>query len=569
MDNHDRKYRTGVTPTGSLWRELGTHKYRNFNRKQTATLDIRKVHIAHLVPKETERTNASTNNPTVATQTNTIKENQGNETLLLCKETVVFNPLFHKKQGKALALFDVGSQMSFISKKLANRLNPKKTIEQEMKIAPFGMKKPRTCITTQTKLSMQTAERGVITLNANIIDYLTSEIRVVKTPVEGLFRNLTSHWKQPDLLIGVDYFFHFIDLTGIKKLDSGHMPLQSKIGPIVAGSGGIHESPNAEDDDEALKLFKRTITKQNERYQVRLPWKHSEHKLSNDYGLCIGRLKGKNLYVDSVTLSAERMDETFHKYQEMKSIFKETSMDTREFLSNNEDFNKRIPVYDQSKPNKEKFLGLKWIHSRDVIRITLKPWTGSKLTKRTILQFLASQYDPLSFLIPSMTQFKLFIQHLWKENRTWEKVLNEEEQQHWNSLIKDWPTHVIDLPRMAITSSPQTEIHVCFKCCLCSSYVLDQENKNSNSFLIYAKSRIAPIKGISVPRLELLSVLIGARTAQYVIKQLEMNESHVTLWSNSNCALYWIKNSTKLLSRFVQNRVEEIRKTKFVFAIYQ
>ncbi|VDN06496.1 unnamed protein product, partial [Onchocerca ochengi] len=37
------------------------------------------------------------------------------------------------------------------------------------------------------------------------------------------------------------------------------------------------------------------------------------------------------------------------------------------------------------------------------------------------------------------------------------------------------------------------------------------------------------------------------------------------LWSDSKCALYWIKNSTKLLPRFVQNRVEEIRKAKFVF----
>ncbi|VDN06752.1 unnamed protein product, partial [Onchocerca ochengi] len=76
-----------------------------------------------------------------------------------------------------------------------------------MKIAPFGMKKPKRCITTQTKLSVQTAERKVTTLNANIIDYLTNEIRVAKTPVEGQFRNLTSHWKQPDLLIGADYFF--------------------------------------------------------------------------------------------------------------------------------------------------------------------------------------------------------------------------------------------------------------------------------------------------------------------------------------------------------------------------
>ncbi|VDO34783.1 unnamed protein product [Onchocerca flexuosa] len=63
---------------------------------------------------------------------------------------MVFNPLLSQRQGKALALFDVGSQISFISKKLV--LNLKKTAEQETKIASFGMKKSKTCITIRTQL---------------------------------------------------------------------------------------------------------------------------------------------------------------------------------------------------------------------------------------------------------------------------------------------------------------------------------------------------------------------------------------------------------------------------------
>ncbi|MCP9257567.1 Pao retrotransposon peptidase family protein [Dirofilaria immitis] len=39
--------------------------------------------------------------------------------------------------------------------------------------------------------------------------------------------------------------------------------------------------------------------------------------------------------------------------------------------------------------------------------------------------------------------------------------------------------------------------------------------------------------------------------------------SQVILWSNSRCALHWIQNHSRLLSRFIQNRVEEIRKAKF------
>ncbi|VIO86182.1 Uncharacterized protein BM_BM17908 [Brugia malayi] len=63
--------------------------------------------------------------------------------------------------------------------------------------------------------------------------------------------------------------------------------------------------------------------------------------------------------------------------------------------------------------------------------------------------------------------------------------------------------------------------------------------------------------------LELLSVLIGVRAAQFVLKQLNLENNEVTLWTDSKCVLYWIQNYTKLLPRFVQNRIEEIRKSNF------
>uniref|UniRef100_A0A1I7VUX2 RNase H domain-containing protein n=1 Tax=Loa loa TaxID=7209 RepID=A0A1I7VUX2_LOALO len=67
---------------------------------------------------------------------------------------------------------------------------------------------------------------------------------------------------------------------------------------------------------------------------------------------------------------------------------------------------------------------------------------------------------------------------------------------------------------------------------------------------------------MSIPRLE---ILIGLRAVKFVTKQLELNGCPITLWSDSKCALYWIQNHSKLLLRFVQNQVEEIRETKIPF----
>uniref|UniRef100_A0A1I7V740 RNase H domain-containing protein n=1 Tax=Loa loa TaxID=7209 RepID=A0A1I7V740_LOALO len=117
----------------------------------------------------------------------------------------------------------------------------------------------------------------------------------------------------------------------------------------------------------------------------------------------------------------------------------------------------------------------------------------------------------------------------------------------------------------ASRTSRISRIHRCFHGSLfCSSLHAEPQKWNSaKSFLFYAKSRIAPIKGITIPKLELLSVLIGVRAAQFVVKQLNIISYHVTVWSDSKCALFWITNYTKLPPRFIQNRIEEIRNSKY------
>uniref|UniRef100_A0A1I7W063 DUF5641 domain-containing protein n=1 Tax=Loa loa TaxID=7209 RepID=A0A1I7W063_LOALO len=54
---------------------------------------------------------------------------------------------------------------------------------------------------------------------------------------------------------------------------------------------GIQEPPTADDEDQALTYYKRIILEENGRYEVRWPWKNSIQNLSDNYGLCVGRLK--------------------------------------------------------------------------------------------------------------------------------------------------------------------------------------------------------------------------------------------------------------------------------------
>ncbi|VDN51531.1 unnamed protein product [Dracunculus medinensis] len=100
--------------------------------------------------------------------------------------------------------------------------------------------------------------------------------------------------------------------------------------------------------------------------------------------------------------------------------------------------------------------------------------------------------------------FKLLLQYLWKQNK------EDEQQRH--KMIRKWPTNVIDLLRYTYLPMLLT-LHTQYRFML-STY----PSMESTSFLIYAKSRIAPIKGISIPRFELLSILIGFIDTSLFIK---------------------------------------------------
>lgn len=74
-----------------------------------------------------------------------------------------------------------------------------------------------------------------------------------------------------------------------------------------------------------------------------------------------------------------------------------------------------------------------------------------------------------------------------------------------------------------------------------------------------SKSRVAPIKKLTLPRLELMGALVAARMGNNLLKAMNMHPSQIRMWSDSMIVFQWICSSAQRWKQFVANRVTEIQ----------
>ena len=88
----------------------------------------------------------------------------------------------------------------------------------------------------------------------------------------------------------------------------------------------------------------------------------------------------------------------------------------------------------------------------------------------------------------------------------------------------------------------------------------EDSNGNMKSNIVCSKSRIAPIKHVTTPRLELCSALLLSELLEKSVKAIKLKPSAIHLWADSSIALAWINTDVARLKGFVGNRVETIQK---------
>ena len=91
------------------------------------------------------------------------------------------------------------------------------------------------------------------------------------------------------------------------------------------------------------------------------------------------------------------------------------------------------------------------------------------------------------------------------------------------------------------------------------AYFRGTSANNTSTAFVMAKTKVAPVKTQTLPRLELSAALLGANMLKYLqeIPRFLSKTCKITLWSDSQIVLSWL-TTKKQLQHYVCSRVEKI-----------
>lgn len=280
----------------------------------------------------------------------------------------------------------------------------------------------------------------------------------------------------------------------------------------------------------------------------------------------IARIITEDIFVDDLITGDDDHRQLIRICQKTSDVLQSGCFPLRKWTFNSDTYQCESVEHFIGEHSQTKTLGLGWHNTSDELYfVTNIESNYSKLTKRVMLSILSQIYDPLGLLSPVVIIPKLLLQKLWLSKIDWDTPVPLDIVNIWHNFVETLrylkDIRIIRHVRGAYTQ--YTELHIFSDASqdaygACAYIRTYSDNSEVTVRLLCAKSKVAPLKSISVPRLELCGALIGAKLYKKIVESLRLEFSKVYFWTDSTIVMGWLKMSPHLLKTFVQNRVSEI-----------
>lgn len=282
----------------------------------------------------------------------------------------------------------------------------------------------------------------------------------------------------------------------------------------------------------------------------------------------ISNLLTKQTYVDDIFGGANSLEELIKIKKELIGVFRSAGIDLDKWSANCEGIlsdSVNLSVIDAKSVKLTEAvstLGLNWDPKKDEFFVVVNQLSGSNnITKRIILSESSKLYDPLGWLAPVLILPKILMQDIWINGFDWDTELSGEFAERWLTIRQE----LIDLSHIRVprhfgdSGDSEWTLHGfsdaskrAYSACL---YFVP---KQGIPRLIVAKSRVAPVKTVSIPRLELMGAVLLADLIAWIYPSFVLPPSRVHCWCDSRNVLCWLDSVPARWGVFVANRVSKI-----------
>ena len=281
-------------------------------------------------------------------------------------------------------------------------------------------------------------------------------------------------------------------------------------------------------------------------------------------------------YVDNLLYSTESEDDAIRDARDFKALCREGGFNVVQWMSSSRRFLATVAPSELSCPNLdfnsellpvERTLGilLDWETDQFMFKVNLQP----AATMRQVLQELSSIHDPIGLISPVVLPARILMQDIWRCRIGWDDPLSSELLSAWNNWIADVAElKNLRIPRCIRRKAKPTELQLHAFCDAsengfgaCIFLRATYSSDNVSVALVIGKSRVAPLRQLSIPRLELQGAVMATRLVITVREELNYQDVPVIYWSDSQTVLQWIHSKTCRYHAFVAHRITEISET--------
>ena len=261
-----------------------------------------------------------------------------------------------------------------------------------------------------------------------------------------------------------------------------------------------------------------------------------------------------NSYMDDICDSVHTIKDAQKLTKEIDSVLGKGGFKVKGWLSN-EQLDPQSEKQQQDtkaiqRDAEDKVLGVVWNSTKDLLTFITKIDSIEPNTKRKILSKVAKVYEPIGFATAFLIRAKIGLQELWQLGVDWDDELPADVQAKWTKFFEEMKQlNEVSFPRgLFALSSTGAPILCIFADAsehafgTCAYLRWRKEDGTFEVRFIAAKSRVAPLKKLTIPRLELQAALIASRLSKTIQEESRLKFEDIIYFTDSTIVLSWIQS---------------------------